>query len=233
MGKEIKGLVDQISPSVLVEGNPENIRIGKMGEIFTVDWVQRLALAGRVYTLNLGSIGGDGSYTALIGNATAVDNNQPEVIIAIDTGWLVPIEIDIGFSVTNLAAYDDWLDLLFIGDRSQTVAAGETGTIETALNMLDGGAAFDGRCYSIINTDNIPNPVTSDVLGYKYWEITKVAAEVLGSVPSTFNYYKYFDTPRFLAGPCSIIGFVCGKVAPTFMGSITFAHLPASWVVLS
>ncbi len=232
MGKDILGLVDQMPPSVLMEGEQEKIRIGKLGELFTVDWHQRLALAGRVFTMPLGTIAGDASYSALTGNGTALDNDQPEIVIAIDTGWLIPIEIDVGYSVADPDAYDDWLDILFIADRSQTVPAGETGNIITALNLLDGGDSFSGRCYNTISSD-ITNPVTSDILGYKYWEQTQLAAEVFGRVTPTYNFYKKFDIPRFLAGPCSIIGFVTGKVAPTYMGSITFAHVPTSWIPLS
>ncbi len=236
MGKEILGLVDQIPVSVLMEGEKENIPISKMGQLFTADWHQRLALAGRVFTMPLGTITGEGSYSALTGNAkangTSVDNDQPEIIIAIDTGWLIPIEIDIGISATDLDAYNDYLNVLFIADRSQTVAAGESGNIITAINLLDGGDAFSGRCYDTISSD-ITNPVCSDVLGFRYWEITQLAAEVLAHVPATFNFYKKFDIPRFLAGPCSIIGFVNGIVAPTYMGSVTFAHVPTSWIPLS
>ncbi len=232
MGKEILGLVDQIPASVLTEGDQENIRVGKLGELFTVDWHQRLALAGRVFTMPLGTIAGDASYSALTGNSTALDNDQPEIVIAIDTGWLIPIEINVGYSTSDPDAYDDWLDLLFIADRSQTVPAGETGNIVTAINLLDGGDNFNGRCYNTISSD-ITNPTASDILGYKYWENTQLAGEVFGRVDPTFNFHKKFDIPRFLAGPCSIIGFVTGKVAPTYMGSVTFAHVPTGWVSLS
>jgi len=45
--------------------------------------------------------------------------------------------------------------------------------------------------------------------------------------------YKEFDIPKFLAGPCSIIGFVTGTDTPEFSGSFQFAHIPASWVTVA
>ena len=152
MGKEIQGLVDQMSPNVSMEGNSEKVPISKLGELFTVDWHQRLALAGRVFTLNLGTMTGDTSYSALTGNLTALDNDQPEVIIAIDSGWLIPIEIDIGISVNDNNAYGDFTQIVFAADRTQTEIAGRSGTIATALNLLDGGPAFAGRCYTILTS---------------------------------------------------------------------------------
>jgi hypothetical protein len=94
---------------------------------------------------------------------------------------------------------------------------------------LDGGDRFNGRCYSII-TGDITNPVTSDILFFKKYTLIQVVAETAGSAPVTMNYYKKFTVPRFLAGPCSIIGFVTGTNAPTFMGSVTFAHIPTGWM---
>lgn len=230
--QEIKGKVDQVSPDVLTEGDVENVRISKLGQIFTAGWKQRLALAGRVFTLDLGIIGGESTYTALTGNA-AFDNDQPEFIIAIDSGWLIPLEIDIGISVNDDNAYGDFTEILVIADRVITQAAGlASSTIEVANNCLAGGDSFNGRCYSILGAD-IPNPTSSDILAFKYWEVTQTGAEVGGGVEATKGLYKKFDYPILLAGPCSIIGFVVGTNTPTFMGSVTFAHLPASWVTTS
>ncbi len=230
--QEVKAKVDQISPDVLAEGDMENIRMSKLGQLFTADWKQRLALAGRVFTLDLGTIAGEGSYTALTGNA-AYDNNQPEVIIAIDTGWLIPMEIDIGISVNDMDAYNDFTQIVFAIDRTQTQDAGETGTVETALNVLDGGPAFAGRCYSIITGDTGNAPASVEVIASKFWELTITAAEAATNVPATLGLYKKFDYPILVAGPCHIVGYVIGTMTPTFMGSVTFAHIPASWVATS
>ncbi len=230
--QEIKAEVDQISPSILSEGEIENVRMSKLGQIFTADWKQRLALAGRVFTLDLGTISGEASYTALTGNA-AYDNNQPEFIIANDTGFLIPLEIDIGISVNDMDAYNDFTQIVVAVDRTQTAPAGETGSIEVALNCLDGGPAFAGRCYSIITGDTSNAPASVEVLASAFWELTIAAAEAATNVYPSLSLYKKFDIPKFIAGPAHIVGYVVGTMTPTFMGSVTFAHIPASWVPTS
>ncbi len=229
--QEVKAKVDQISPEVLAEGDMENIRMSKLGQLFTVDWKQKLALAGKVFTLDLGTITGDGSYTALTGNA-AFTTLQPEAIIAIDTGWLIPLEIDIGISVNDANAYDDFTQIAFAIDRTKTQVAGLTGTIETALNVLDGGPAFPGRCYSIL-TGNVAAVASVEVIASAFWELTLCVAESGGSVPATLNLYKKFDYPILVAGPGYIVGYIVGTNTPTFMGSVTFAHIPSSWIATS
>ena len=226
--QEVKAKVDQISPDVLAEGDMENVRMTKLGQIFTADWKQRLALAGRVFTLDLGTIAGEGSYSALTGNA-AYDNNQPEAIIAIDTGWLIPLEIDIGISVNDMDAYNDFTQIVWAIDRTQTQAAGETGTVATANNMLDGGPAFSGRCYTILTGDTSNAPASVEVIASKFWELTITAAEAATNVPANLSLYEKFNYPILVAGPCHIVGYVVGTMTPTFMGSVTFAHVPTSW----
>ncbi len=230
--QEVKAKIDQISPDVLAEGDMENVRMSTLGQIFTADWKQRLALAGRVFTLDLGTIAGEGSYSALTGNA-AYDNNQPEAIIAIDSGWLIPLEIDIGLSVNDMDAYNSFTQIVFAIDRTQTQPAGETGTEEIALNVLDGGPAFAGRCYSILTGDTTNAPASVEVIASKFWEMTIAAAESATNVPAGLCLYEKFDYPILVAGPCHIVGYVVGTESPTFMGSVTFAHIPTSWVPTS
>ena len=229
--QEIKAIVDQVDPTVLKEGKMGDVAMSALGQLFTADWHTRLALAGVVYTMPLGGVSAGGAHDPLTGLAT-VDNDKPEVVIAIDTGWLIPIEITVNISVDDLTAYDQVDDLLFIADRSQTVPAGEAGNIVTALNNLDGGAAFSGRCYDTIGTE-ITNPVTSDVLAYKYWELTQLSSELGGNASFDKNYHKKFDIPKFLKGPCSIIGHITCTVTPTYFGSVVFAHLPVGWITIS
>jgi hypothetical protein len=71
------------------------------------------------------------------------------------------------------------------------------------------------------------------VLGAKAWELTQVAAETAGVAPWEKSYHKKFEIPTLLAGPCQIVGYVIGTNAPTFVGNIKFAHIPASWVATS
>ena len=228
---EVKAHVNQIPPDVLGDGIKNFPAMSKIGQLVTADWQQRLALAGRVFKLNLGTTSGEGTATGLTGNA-AHDNDQPEIVIANDSGWLIPMVIDINIQVHDDGDYDEVAQIGVFADRTQTVAAGATGTIATAVNLLDGGEAFNGRCYTTITSD-ITNPIGADVLAFRYWENTQIGAEVLGTVPAEKSYYKEFDYPTFLKGPCSIVGYVTGTQTPVYFGAITFAHIPSSWVLTS
>ncbi len=228
--QEIKGQVDQFDPTILKEGKMGNVAMSTLGQLFTADWVTRLVLAGRVFSMPLGSA--SGALGVLTGTAT-VDNDLPSLSISCDTGWLIPIEIDVTVHVDDIDAYDDVVDMLFFADRSQAVPAGEVGNIITAINLLEGATAFGGRCYDTHNTTPITNPVCSDILGYKYWELTQLAAEIGGDASFTKVYNKKFDVPHFLAGACSILGYVTGTNTPTYFGRVVFAHLPTSWITVS
>lgn len=226
MQADIKAQVEQIPPSQLTDGQRDYLRQSVLGQLFTADWHQRLVLAGYAYTVDFGTVAAS-TYTALTGNA-APDLDQPEIVIAADSGFLVPMEIDIAIAVDDMDAYDDVTDIVFIADRSQAEAAAATATVEVPNNLLDGGAAFSGRCYSIV-TGNITAPVPSDVLATWHWELTQVATEVGGVAPAIKKAYKTFAIPTLLAGPCQIIGYVTGTNTPTFTGSVKFANVPAGF----
>ena len=228
--QDIKGQVDQIDPTVLMEGKMGNLAMSTLGQLFTADWHTRLVLAGRVFSMNLGSA--SGSLGVLTG-ITTVDNDLPSLSISCDTGWLIPISIDVNIHVDDLTSYDQVDDILFTADRTQAVPAGAVGNIVTAINQLEGGAAFAGRCFHTHNTTPITNPVASDILGYKFYALTQLAGEVGGNASFEKGFHKTFDVPHFLAGPCSILGYVTGSATPTYFGKVVFAHLPASWITVS
>lgn len=223
---ELLAQVNQLTPDVK-SGDKAKLAMTTLGQLFTANWHERLILAGRAFTLDLGTITGGTDYTALTGNA-AIDHDQPEIVIATNSGWLIPMEIDIAIAIDDMDAYDDITEIFFIGDRTTAVAVGATATDETALNCLDGGDDFSGRCYSIVTAD-IVDPTAADILAFKSWQLIQVAAETAGTAPTSKTFYKKFAFPRLLAGPCSIIGYVVGTNTPTFMGSVTFAHIPTGW----
>lgn len=223
----IKGRVRQSIPEVSGEGDFDYIKMDRLSGLFTTDWHTRLVLAGRAYTLDLGTVAA-AAYTGLLGNA-APDLDNPEILISVDTGWLIPMEIDIALAVDDMDAYDDVTDIMFIADRTAAEPAGTLGTVEVPNNLLDGGEAFVGRCWSICTSD-ITTPVPADVLGYRGWELTQVITETSGvHSPTNKHFYKKFDIPTLLAGPCQILGYVTATTAPTFIGYVKFAHIPAAW----
>ena len=229
---DIKARVDQIPAQVQSEGDMGYPSMSKLGQLFVADWHTRLVLAGRAYTLDLGTVAA-AAYTALTGNA-APDLDQPEIVIAVDSGFLIPMEIDIAIAVDDMDAYDDVTDIMFIVDRTAAMAGG-TGTpgeVEVPNNLLDGGEAFAGRCVTIC-AGGITTPVPADVLVYRGWEKAQIGAETAGSGLVSKHLYKKFDIPTLIAGPCQIIGYVTGTNTPTFIGNVKFAHIPASWLATS
>lgn len=220
---DIKAKVDQIAPSVLSENDMDYPRMSKLGQLFTADWKTRLALAGRAFSLDLGTGG-----THLAGNA-AFDADQPEFVVGVDSGWLIPMELSL--AVNCDADAEESFEVLIAGDRTQNEGSGATATAETALNLLDGGDAFGGVCYSVV-TGNLTAVTEADILYAATFKAVQVSA--VSTIDAAINVDHEWKTPVFLAGPCMILGYVHGTATATaFTGRLTFAHLPASWIVTS
>ena len=219
----IKAQVNQLSPDVLSDNTLDYPAMSKIGQLFTADWKTRLALAGKCYSLDLG-VGG----TALAGNA-AFDADQPEFLIGVDTGWLIPLSLQLAVSGDFDA--EEACEVSIIGDRSQCQAAGATATVEVPLNLLDGGPAFNGRAYSVV-TGNITAPVESDMLFAASYDMVQVSAVSTVDTGKQLNYE--WNVPVLLAGPCQIVGYVVGDATATaFSGRLVVAHIPADWVKVS
>jgi len=230
----------QLNHSVYSNGDADaKLKMSLLGQLYVADWKYLMAAAGRMYKLSMGTIGGDGDIT-LVGNGTVMDLDQPSAVIAVDTGYrLIPIEFEVD-CLSDMDAYDDELDILLTADRTQAVAAGATATVPAGdmasvasiQNLLDGGDDFPGRAYGVVTAD-ITNPVHSEVLAYKRYELTQVAAETAGSVTPSFHYHKEFHYPTLLNGPCSILAYIFGTNATTFIGSLTVGAVPAGWFPIS
>ena len=124
------------NPIVSANADWGALGMDKLGNLFTANWPTRLALAGRVFSLDLGA-----ADTWLAGNHD-VDADQPEFIISVNEGWLLPISMSLGaYSVCDAAA--DMTKVVVVADRTQATTS-VTGTTETALNVLDGGPSFGG-----------------------------------------------------------------------------------------
>ena len=227
MISDIQGRVNQLSPSTFSAGDQEKLQLSNTGELWTAGWRERLIAAGVVYQVSMGAVSAT-AHTSVAGNA-AVDLDQPEVIIGVDTGVLIPLEIDIAIHTNDDDAYDDVTEIGFYADRTQATAAGATATDETPVNLLDGGDAFSGRAYSIVTADVTDPDTGADWLGGRFWIKTQMVAETGGGFAMPKNWRKSFTLPNLLRGPCQIVGYVTGTNSPTFMGSVTFAHCPAGW----
>ncbi len=233
MNTETKVNVNQIPPDVLTEGIKDLPAMSKIGQLFTADWHTRVIMAGLAYRVNLGTITADADIT-MVGQGTVIDLELPNVIVVADSGFLVPMSLNLGINC-NLDTGAQVLNVLVTADRATGVSAAQlaaaTGAAETPVNLLDGAAAFGGRCISVatVNT-GITDPVHSDYLYFNEWN-NPSGNDTLG--PTNFNLDHVWDDPTFLAGPCSLLGYWGGSAAVTVVGSLVFAYIPASWLPTS
>lgn len=218
----------QLDHSVYTNGDADaKLRMSLLGQMYMADWKHLMVTAGKAYRMSIGTITAGDDIT-MVGNGTVVNLDQPFGVVAVDAGLsLIPIEVEIsGDSDTDAA--EDEVDFLMTADRTQAEAAGATATVEVPDNLLDGGPAFGGRAYSVVTAD-ITDPVHSDVLAFKTWNVLLVAAEAGGSFRESLHYQKEFGYPTILRGPCQILMYFAGTVATTGIGSLTFGAVPSSW----
>lgn len=228
---EIKVNVNQIPVSVLDEGAKDYPAMSKIGQLFTADWHMRVIMAGLAHRMSFGTITGAANITMVGNNDTTTELRRPEMIVAVDTGYLVPMSVNVGANC-DLDADDEEMEVLVTADRTTAVTAADiataTGVAGAPDNLLDGAPAFQGRSLDIA-TASITAPAALDILYYNYWE-------ALGADPlvcTNFNVDHVWKIPTLLAGPCSLFLYVGGTIDPTFVGSFVFAHIPLNWAPVS
>uniref|UniRef100_A0A6M3J015 Uncharacterized protein n=1 Tax=viral metagenome TaxID=1070528 RepID=A0A6M3J015_9ZZZZ len=233
--QEIKAKVEQYTVSPITD-DKDYVRMSKIGQLWTADWKYKLAAAGKVYRMSIGTIAG-GTDVVPVGNATGgIDLDQPEGIVSVNDGVLIPIELEIsGISQTDTAAED--VQILLCADRSGAMASTDidNGTQETPDNLLDGGDAFGGTACSLVTSD-VTDPTVSDIIHFRMWNnLISAGGTTTQLDPVLSNYYDHWEAglPTFLAGPCDLLFYAAGEVAFTFMGSLIFAHVPRSWMPVS
>lgn len=225
---DIKLKVDQLAATApFSNGDMEFPAMSKLGQVFTANWQARLVMAGVVFSLDLGS-----AASPLVGNHD-MDPDQPEFVIAIDTGWLIPMALNLAVS-SDADADSDSTEVLVVADRTQAASVAQVGqgTAETCLNLLDGGDSFGGRASSIL-TGTVGAVTEADIL---FAQIKHGILTTEGHFDASVNINHEWQIPRFLAGPCQILGYCVGVgdlQTSLIYGSIVFAHLPVSWVTVS
>lgn len=227
--QEVKMNVNQIPIDLLTEGDKDHPAISKWGQLFTADWVTRLVMAGLVYRMSTSPATGGADITAL-GTGTTTDLDIMEGLVTIDSGFLIPIEIDYGFE-SDLDADADEIDFLMTADRDKAVTAAEcvtgAGTVEAPSNLLDGAGEFGGRAYTLV-TVNVIDPAHTEVLLYQTWSHAHLGTA--GSAETNcLRAHKLFTYPDFIAGPCSIQYYYGGTELVLGLGSFVFAHIPAAF----
>lgn len=220
----LKAAVQQQGKSVSTDGNTRGVDITRRGQLNTVNWKHELVVAGLCYRMSIGTIAAGADITLITGGGagTTIDLDQPEGIVAVDSGWLIPISVEVACQV-DIDADTEVANILVTADRSQATAAGATATVETPDNLLDGADAFAGRAFSAV-TGDVTDPVHSDILAFN--TIREADVTAAGAIVVNFRLEKEWDYPTILAGPCQLLVYWGGTAAVPGIASIVFAHIP-------
>ena len=233
---DIKAQVAQVTPVVVGEGDMGYAKMTKLGAMFSADWRTQLLLAGLVYQARVGTITAGADPVGVVGggNGTTIDSDQPELVIGVDAGYyLIPIDARVAVQ-SDCDADAELTEIVLFADRTNapvTATEAASGTVTTPVNMLDGGAAFPGRCYTGCTAD-ITDPVTSQILDYVTFLLQSV--NTTGMVPAPIIRMDYKpDVPTILAGPCQLILCWGGTAASKGIGIVTVAAVPSSYFPVS
>ena len=224
------GEVNQMPADLLVEGeDDEQIKMSKLGQLWTAGFRERLTAAGKVYSVTVGTLTTGADFAGILGGGggTCLDSDQPEIIIAVDAGYyLIPLEIKIT-GIGDLSTTLDEARIIAFGDRTAATAAGATGTTETPVNLLDGGPAFPGRAFSAVTVD-LTDPVMDELFDVV---IVKGQGTLVAPVTVKMDYEP--ASPSILAGPCNIVVCWGGTSQLYCVGKVVFACVPSTWFPVS
>jgi len=232
MSVNLKGKAAQVgNVSLGTNGDDVNLAATMLGQLFTADWRTNLLLAGRVYRASVGTLAADADLVYITGGGagTVVELEQPELIVGVDSGYyLIPMEVEVACLPLDLATeINARAHILITADTSVGIPTSATATTETPQNMLDGGAAFPGRCFSAVTAD-IADPGTEQILAC----VTETYAEIgtnAGPLVKSLNMTYKPVIPSLLAGPCSFSVYWGGTAAVGGVCSAIFAAVPSSW----
>ena len=206
-----------------------------LGQLFTANWRQNFLLAGRLYNVTVGGLTAGGAETWLTGGGagTTIDQDQPELIIGVDSGYyLFPVSLYVSCLVKLVGGgVGQSAKIIAMGDNSVGIPTSVTGTTETVTNMLDGGPSFPGRAYSGMTAD-LADPGVEILLASKNVTCSAVGTNA-GPVVFNLDLDKEWDTPPLLTGPCSIYVSWGGEVAVGGIASLVVGCVPTTWLPTS
>ena len=162
------------------------------------------------------------------GAGTILDQDQPELTIAIPSGTtLIPIRIHVQTQTPLLATDADESEILIAVDRlAASNASSSTGTVATVYNMrTDLGTSGSLVTAVGANTVNITNPTLSFSLAHSV-----VVGDVQGT-PATALWTKQellYEplAPDLIAGPATLIVYWGGTVATTGFCQAAWIEVP-------
>jgi len=232
---DIKAQIEQVTPTIGTEGNMAYPQQSKIGQLFTASWKQRLLLAGKLWKVSVGTVAAGGDVTAIVGggNGTTVDQDQPEVIIGVPSGYfLIPVEINVAARI-DADADGEMGYIIAYADRTLAPVEDGTVTVETPLNLLDGAGAFPGYAASAATAD-ITDPTVSellDIVTVQASDFIPAATAAAGAAALTVGLKMAYhpEVPSLLAGPCGIYVHWGGTGAANGLATIIVGCVPSSW----
>lgn len=210
-----------------------DVRMTDQGAPYTADWIEQAIRAGYGWSIHVGTIVSGFAQSMITGggSGTCIDQDQPEIAIGIDSGWLVPTRISVS-AHTDIDAADDDAWIIAIADtEANGVSTAPTGTAETPTNLLDGAGSCSANCYSAITAD-ITDPTVSQILDVE--NIVGNAAS--GGLEMEYLKMDYPKQPwqiRRLKGACSIYVYWGGVAATYAMATVEFLVLPTNYFAIS
>jgi len=231
----IKAKARQVTPEVSGEGDLDYLKSTKLGALFTADWKQQLILAGLAWSAKVGGITASADILPVVGggNGTVIDTGQPEFIIGVPSGYYM-IVLEASCAVYNIPTSAAITNIVLFADRTMSpVEASVSATLQTPVNLLDGGATFPGTCYSAYTTD-ITAPICSELLDYVCSQDGGASSAASGGLTSRQIKMDYKPlAPSILAGPCQVELAFGGTAATSGMGVVKVAVVPASYFPIS
>lgn len=199
-----------------------------MEGLVEADWRQALIARGFGWHFDVGAFA-----TPIVGggNGTTFDQDQPEFIVDVPSGFvLVPLRVAVTCKTPLIAADADISEILLAADRTQVLApTSSTGTVETPTNMR---SSTTGACPCTVvsaNTSNTTNPVLGIELARaaRTGDVQGTPATALWGELSLVYEPRW---PMFLVGPAALIGYWGGTVATSGYANVEFLAFPSTLI---
>ena len=228
---QLQALTRHKNVGVSSDGQVGDLRMSRLGQLFTADWKTSLVLGGYAFNVTVGDLANAGGDVALVtggGNGTVVDSDQPELIVGVTAGYvMIPLFFQCALSA-DLDADAEVANIALFADTTQAPPTSVTGVTETPISLVGTGVHTSvARAYSAVTAD-ITDPVCSIMLGFK-----NIRAADAGSAASEQVYgidYTYDPSvPVILRGPCSVVACVGGTAAVTTAMTFHWAELPEGY----
>ena len=207
---------------------PEALDASRYGEIFMgPDWRQRAIMAGKGFQVTVGAFS-----TPVTGGGagTILDQDQPELVLSVPSGYiLVPLRFTVQCHTPLLATDADEAEILIAADRAAASnASGSTGTVETIFNLRTDLTTGSMVTAVSANTGNITNPTLGIELARRVvtGDMNGTPANALWGLLD-LEYEP--NNPPFIVGPAAVYFYWGGTVATTGFAQATWVELPVGY----